>query len=64
LSLNLNSKVGALTTFALPASQTGVASATQGKVQTLLLGLDVRTTTLEFFGEGSSKLVPFSGGHR
>jgi hypothetical protein len=60
INLNLNRKFGTITTFPLPASQTGVQSATLGKVQTLLLGLNMQTTTLNFLGEGSSQLIPFT----
>jgi len=48
-----------LTTFPLPASQTGVQQASTGQPQTLLLGVDMLTDTLEFLGEGSARLTPF-----
>ena len=59
ISINTKRKLGTISTFALPSSQTGVQPASQGKRQTLLLGVNMATDTITFFGEGSAALIPF-----
>jgi hypothetical protein len=59
VSIDTKRKLGTITTLALPSSQTGVLPGSQGKRQTLLLGVNMSTDTLTFFGEGSAALIPF-----
>ena len=61
VAIDTNRKFGSVQTFALPSSQTGVLPASNGKAQTLLLGINLTTSTLQYKGEGSAVLVPFTG---
>ncbi len=61
VAINTSRKFGTIQTLALPSTKTGVLPASAGKAQTLLLGLNLTTDTIQFTGEGSAVLVPFTG---
>ena len=61
IRIQSNQKVGQITTYSLPASQTGIQLSRNsgGQPQTFLLGVKITTSTLTFNGVSSEKLFPF-----
>ncbi|HEY3323674.1 MAG TPA: hypothetical protein VGP72_24685 [Planctomycetota bacterium] len=62
LIVNPKTKVGVLTTFNLPSSQTGIPLGSSGKTATFLLGLDLNTTSTFFQGDASRVIFPVTFG--
>jgi len=60
VNIQTRRRIGSISTFTLPASQTGIqrAADSSGQAQTFLLGMQVKTNTLTFNGVASRVIFP------